>query len=101
MTTVHAHLDEPREQAATTLRKAAGDQGWNLAEGASDTDTLVFRKGMTLFSWGAEITVQLDETADNETGLTFTTKETWAFTDWGRGRRAIGKLLDAAGAEKD
>ena len=82
MTTVHAHLDEPPEQAATTLRKAAGDQGWNLAEGASDADTLVFRKGMMLFSWGAEIAVQLDRSGDSETGLTFTTRR--------RGRSPIG-----------
>ena len=52
-------------------------------------------------SWGSEITVRFEQISDNETRLTFTTKETWAITDWGRGRRQVSKLLEAAHAEKD
>jgi hypothetical protein len=101
MATVHAHLDEPLDQAVSTLREVAGEQGYSLAEGESDGDTLVFRRGITLTSWGSNITVQLEQTADSETRLTFTTKEIWGMTDWGRGRRQVGKLLEAAHAEKD
>ena len=102
MSTVHAHLDEPLDEAATTLRQVAGQQGWAVAEAESaPPGSLVLKKGVTATSWGSKITVSLEPVAESETRLTFTTKQTWAITDWGRGRRQVGKLLDAVGAEED
>jgi len=101
MTEVHAHLDEPLEQASATLRAVAAEQGWSLAEGESGPDVLVFKKGVKATSWGAEIQVGLRSASPGVTKLEFETHETFAITDWGRGRRAIAKLLEAAGAEKD
>ena len=101
MAEVHAHLDESKEAAAITLRQVAGEQGWSLAEGESNAGQLVFKKGATAVSWGSSITARLESPSDGVTKLTFTTSETWAITDWGRGRRAIEKLLAALGAEKD
>ena len=102
MSTVHAHLDEPLDEAATTLRQVAGEQGWALAEGESaPPNSLVLKKGTKATSWGSKITASLEPMGESETKLTFTTQETWAITDWGRGRRQVGKLLDALGAEKD
>ena len=102
MSTVHAHLDEPLDEAATTLRQIAGEQGWALAEGeSSPPGSLIFKKGISPTSWGSKITVGLEPAAESETKLTFTTKQTWSITDWGRGRRQVGKLLDAVGAEED
>jgi hypothetical protein len=102
MSTVHAHLDESLDEAATTLRQVAGEEGCAFAEGESSPPTvLVFKKGTTAISWGSQITVNLESAADSATKLTFTTKETWAVTDWGRGRRQIAKLLNELGAEKD
>ena len=102
MPTVHAHLDESLDGAATTLRQVAGEQDWSLAEGdSSPPSTLVFKKGVKPTSWGSKITVSLEEVGDSETKLTFTTKETWSIIDWGRGRRQVAKLLDAVGGEQD
>ena len=43
MSTVHAHLDEPLDEAATTLCQVAGEEGWALAEGkSSPPSSLVF-----------------------------------------------------------
>jgi hypothetical protein len=101
MATVHAHLDEPVDQAMETLRAVAAEQGWALAEGESGPGRLVLKKGVTATSWGSEITAQLEAMSPSETRIAFSTQETWAITDWGRGRRQIGKLLEALGAQKD
>jgi hypothetical protein len=101
MAIVRAHLDEPRDQAAARLRQAAADQGWSVLEGNSGDGQLVFRKGASAFSWGSQITAGFDGQPDSETRLVFTTKESFAITDWGRGRRQVRKLLAALGAETD
>ena len=101
MATAHAHLDEPQDEAVMTLREVAGEQGWSLAEGETRPGVLVFRKGVSPTSWGSEIRVQLEAVGPAETRLTFATGETWALTDWGRGRRQVAKLLEAIGGTKD
>lgn len=101
MATVHAHLDEPSDQATATVREVAAEQGWALAEGESGPGRLVFRKGVGPTSWGSEVTVSLESLGPAETRLSFATAETFAITDWGRGRRQIGKLLEALGASKE
>jgi hypothetical protein len=100
MATVHAHLDEPLSEAAATLRQVAAEQDWSLAEGKSGNGILVFRKGVSPLSWGSEIKVRLLEVSPSDTRLEFRTHELWAITDWGRGRRQVGKLLDALGAHE-
>lgn len=100
MATVHAHLDEPLSEATATLRQVAAEQNWSLAEAKSVDGVLVFRKGVSALSWGSEITVRLHEVSPTDTRLEFTTHELWAITDWGRGRRQVGKLLDALGAHE-
>ena len=101
MATVHAHLDEPLNEATATLRQVAAEQHWALAEGRSGPGTLVLKRGVSQTSWGAEIVVLLSEVSPAETKLEFKTHDTWAIIDWGRGRRQVGKLLDALGASPD
>lgn len=101
MATVHAHLDEPLSEATATLREVAAEQDWALAEGKSGGDVLVFRKGVSPLSWGSEIRVRLHEVSPSDTELEFSTHESWAITDWGRGRRQVRKLLDALAASPD
>jgi hypothetical protein len=62
---------------------------------------LVFKRGVTPTSWGSTITVQLDQVGDNETKLTFTTKETWTLFDMGRARRRVAEILKGLSAEAD
>jgi hypothetical protein len=94
MVMVNAELDEPLDQAKGSIRHAAAVQGWAWAEGESADEELVFKKGVSLFSWGSEIRVRLASVSPSQTSLVITTRETWAFTDWGRGRRAAQRLLD-------
>jgi hypothetical protein len=96
---VTGRLDQPLEQARTTLRAAAADQGYALLEGASAPTKLVFTKGVSAFSWGSRIAVELALASPTRTELTITTAEKWALIDWGRGRRAARRFLDAVGAE--
>jgi hypothetical protein len=47
---------------------------------------------------GSQLTVELESASPSQTRLTVSTAETWAITDWGRGKRAAHRLLDALGA---
>lgn len=101
MATVHAHLDEPLSEATATLRQVAAEQHWALAEGRGPAGMMVLKRGVTATSWGSEITVRLSEVSPAETKLEFRTHEAWAIIDWGRGRRQVGRLIDALGASPD
>jgi len=90
------------EETSAALRRAAADLGYTLAEGQSDAPThLVFKKGVTAFSWGSELRVTLTAASPSETSITVTHGEAFAITDWGRGKKAATRLLDAAGATAD
>ena len=56
----------------------------------SGPNWLVLKKGVTLVSWGSQLTVHFVDVGPACTRLTVTTAETLAITDWGRGsgRRA-------------
>lgn len=99
MATVRATRSGTPDETSTALRRAAADLGYTLAEGQSDAPThLVFKKGVTAFSWGSELRVTLTPASPSETSITVTHGETFAISDWGRGRKAATRLLDAAGA---
>jgi hypothetical protein len=98
MATVRATRSGTPDETSTALRRAAADLGYTLAEGQSDAPThLVFKKGVTAFSWGSELRVTLTTVTPSETAITVTSAEVLGITDWGRGRRAASRLLDAAG----
>jgi hypothetical protein len=101
MPIVHAHLEEPIDQAGATLIDVAASQGYAFAADESGPGVLVFKKGMTFTSLGSKITAHLDAVLPMETRLTFATEETLAVTDWGRGRRAVERLIEALGANQD
>jgi hypothetical protein len=102
MATVRATRSGTPEATSTALRRAAADLGYTLAEGQSDAPThLVFKKGVTAFSWGSELRVTLTAPTPSESSITVTTGEVLGITDWGRGKRAATRLLDATGATAD
>jgi hypothetical protein len=82
---VHAHLDEPIDQAGATLIDIAADQGYAFEADESGPGVLVFKKGMTFTSLGSKITAYLQAVLPMETRLTFETDETLAITDWDAG----------------
>jgi hypothetical protein len=101
MSTFHAVLDQPVQQAGDALQQAAGTQGWRMDPQESGINLLVFKKGATLVSWGAALKVSLQPgETPAQTLLTVTTSETFALTDWGRGKRAVERLLHAVGARR-
>jgi len=97
--TVRATLSGTPEETSKVLRRAAGDLGYTLAEKQSELPThIVFKKGVTAFSWGSELRVTLTAASASSTAITVTTGEVFAITDWGRGNKAAMRLLDAVGA---
>lgn len=101
MTTVHATLNQAPKEAATSIRRQAAALGYSLAEGQSGPGLFVFTKGVTLFSWGSSLTVKVEPDPKTRTHLTVTTHESFAISDWGRGKRAADRLLDAVGAQEE
>jgi hypothetical protein len=99
MATVHGTVHLLIDEAMAETRRVAGEQGYSLAEAESGPSWLVFKKGVTATSWGSEFHVSFEETSPAATQVTVTTGETFAITDWGRGKRASHRLLDALGAE--
>jgi hypothetical protein len=95
---MQATLAKPETEASTAVQQAAASQGWVLSPPKCGGGWLVFDKGMSAFSWGAQLRVHLQPISDTATQLTVSTGETWAITDWGRGKRAAKRLFDAVGA---
>jgi hypothetical protein len=101
MTTAYGQLNASLAEASGRLRAAAVQQGYALSGWAGEDTALILTKGMTAFSWGSKITVSLAPAGETQTNVRFETAETFAITDWGRGRRAIGRILRAAGGQTD
>ena len=100
MATVRGTVDRPLDEVGTATRRLAVEQGWTLAEGQSGPNTLVFKKGASAWSWGSQLDVELQASSPSATSLTLSTRESWALTDWGKGKRAAQRLLDALGAHE-
>ena len=100
MAIVHGTLARPLDDVAIATRQVAAQQGYLLSEGESVLGVLMFKKGVTFFSWGSQLKVSLDATSPSSTSLTITTGETFAITDLGRGKRAANRLLAALGADQ-
>ena len=98
METVHGTVNEPADEVSLALRQFAAQQGYALFEGDSAPDVLVFKKGVTVFSWGSSLTVKVDVSPPSGTELTVAPREWWALPDWGRGKRAAIGLLEGVGA---
>jgi hypothetical protein len=100
MATVHATMEQSPEEATIAIRRQASSLGYALAEGQSGPGLFVFTKGVTFSSWGSKLSVKIEPDQEGGTHLTITTDEVFGITDWGRGRRAAGKLLEAVGAQE-
>jgi hypothetical protein len=98
MATVEGTIDRPVGDTIAQTRTEAASHGYSLAEGQSQPDALIFTKGVSMFSWGSKLNVTFAENSPTQTKVTITTSETFALTDWGRGKRAAAKLLEAIGA---
>ena len=99
MALIRETIQRPVAEAMTETRRVASDQGYSFAEAESGPDVLVFKKRASLFSWGSGLRITFEATGPSATQLSIVTSETFAVTDWGRGKRAVRKLLDALGAE--
>lgn len=100
MATMQATLDRPIVEARDAVLRTATAQGWRFQPAQSLEDVLVLTKGVSLVSWGSKMTVQLRATAPASTHLTLITGETFSIADWGRGKNAIRRLLDAIGGHE-
>ncbi|HEY2202678.1 MAG TPA: hypothetical protein VGH56_12390 [Solirubrobacteraceae bacterium] len=89
MATVHGTLKLSLPEAKLRTQYVAEDEGWALVE--SDADVLVFKKGVSLRSWGSRLSVEFDASSPSETLLTISMDET--VDAYGRGSRAARRLL--------
>ena len=77
-------------------RGAAAELGYSICEEDCAPSRLVFARGLSRRS---RLSVDFEAASPTSTLLTVTTSERWAFTDWGRGKRAASNLLDLVGAK--
>jgi hypothetical protein len=96
--TVQGTVNQPAEEASLAVRRFAAHLGYALFEGHSEPDLLVFKKGVTPFSFGSTLTVKVDASLLSGTNLTVAPMEWWALPDGGRGKRAAMRLLEGVGA---
>jgi hypothetical protein len=94
-----AILDQPLEQARESLKRVATEQEWQFLEGISTEDgEMIFRKGLSMASWGSKLRVILEPTSPTQTRLILKKEEAFAITDFGRGRRDARQIFAALGA---
>lgn len=82
----------------STARQVGAEHGYALAEGEGGPNRLVFKMGMKIYSWGSKLVIDFAELSPTETQITIDTHETFAVTDWGRGKKAAEEFLQALGA---
>jgi hypothetical protein len=98
MEPIQGTVDQPPEEVSIAVRQFAAHEGYAVFEGHSDPDVLVFKKGVTAFSWRSTLTVRVDASPPSGTKLSVVPREWWALPDWGRGKRAAMRLLRGVGA---
>jgi hypothetical protein len=95
-----ANLEETVEQPVGDVRGRVGAfaaaQGWEHREDRSTEDSMVFRDGMSLSSWGQWVTVTLTPVSDSQTRVSVSTKPAGVQkVDWGKGKKLARQLLAA------
>ncbi len=99
MATLKATLRQPPADAAIAVRRAAGELGWTFDENQSSAETLVFKRGASGYSWGAEYRVRISPNDNATSLLVVETTQKFSLLDWGRGKRAAHRLFEAVGAD--
>jgi hypothetical protein len=74
----------------------AAAQGWAPQDDRSTDDSMVFRDGVSLSSWGQWITVKVTPASDSQTLVSVSTKPAGVQkVDWGKGKKMAKGLLAA------
>ena len=97
MASVQGTIAQPEPRRARRSSASPAQQGYALSPGECGDGWIVFNKSMTAFSC-APAPRALPADRAGETRLTVSTGETFAVTDWGRGKRAARRLLEPRGA---
>ena len=92
-------LGKPVEEVDDVLRRSATEQGWSDVALESSAGRLVFTKGLNWFTWGSRLEAAVAASGPDTSVLTISTSEKFGWSDWGRGKRAAIKLLEAVGAD--
>lgn len=91
---------QPVDDAMDSARRVAADHGLTLDEASSDQTSLTFRKSIKAWSWGSRIVMDFEPIEPTGTRVSIATQETFALSDWGRGRRLANAILDGLAAER-
>ncbi|MFT3851638.1 MAG: hypothetical protein QM733_02685 [Ilumatobacteraceae bacterium] len=98
MATVQGTTQHPAEQLFPVLQHAATQLKYRYDPTKSRPGVWAFVRDASLWSWGSQINVTVQPVSPTQTQLTAQTYEKMAIWDWGRGKRAATRLLNAAGA---
>lgn len=91
---------ESLDETMVAARRVAAANGLTLDEAASSAASLTFRKSIKVWSWGARIVMDFEPLGPAETRVSISTQETFAISDWGRGRRLATSILDGLAATR-
>ena len=95
-----AVISEGIDDAKSSARRAAADNGLTLDEAASTDSSLTLKKSAKPWSWGSTVVMDFEDVGDGKTQVSVSTQETFAATDWGRGREARNKLFEDMGHDR-
>jgi hypothetical protein len=99
-TTYTGTVPRPLDHMRLELDRVAVEQGWAVGP-ASTREQAVLVRGMTAWSFGSTMFVQLTPDVSG-TRLTFHPREAVpTLIDWGRGKRKVERLLVALGGTLD
>ena len=93
-----AQFPEPKEKVFKAVIEAVGNlKGFKVKDNDEYMGRVVVKAGISAFSWGETVPVQISSISDNETSVSLTSGETmgWATSgyDFGKNQRNIEKIL--------
>jgi hypothetical protein len=96
MANLEQTVDMPIADVRAQVGAYATSKGWESREERSTEDSMVFRDGVSLSSWGQWVTVTLTAGSETQTTVAVSTKPAGVQKiDWGKGKKLAKELLAA------
>jgi hypothetical protein len=96
MANLEQTVDQPIADVRGQVGAYAAAKGWEPRDERSTDDSMVFRDGVSLSSWGQWVTVTVTSVSDTRTLVSVSTKPAGVQKiDWGKGKKLAQGLLTA------
>ena len=88
-------IDRPKDVVFNTLAEELRTGFGNMSLVGADTASglITARTGVSILSWGENITAKLTEIAPDKTLIEFKSQSTWGLVDFGRNARIIRNIV--------